>query len=185
MKDSLWSADLFRCESLSLRSYWVLVILDQYTRRIVGFGIHAGTLDGIAVCRMFNAASGGSTPSRYLSTDHDPLFEFHRWKANLRVLEIEEIKTVPYTPISHPFVERLIGTIRREYFDQVPFWGATDLRRKLAEFQAFYNKYRVHAALDGETPDCRAGQPASTPLSLQHFGWQAHCRGLFQLPVAA
>ena len=46
-----------------------------------------------------------------------PLFRFHRWLANLRVLEIDEIKSVPYAPVSHPFVERLIGTIRREYLD--------------------------------------------------------------------
>ena len=46
----------------------------------------------------------------YLSTDHDPLFRYHRWQANLRILDIEPIKSVPYTPVSHPFVERLIGT---------------------------------------------------------------------------
>jgi transposase InsO family protein len=41
MKDSLWSMDLFRCESASLRSHWVLVVMDQYSRRIIGFGVHA------------------------------------------------------------------------------------------------------------------------------------------------
>src|SRR6516225_3680190 len=46
MKDSLWSLDLFRCESIALRTYWVLVVMDQYTRRIVGFGIHAGAVNG-------------------------------------------------------------------------------------------------------------------------------------------
>lgn len=40
-KDSLWSLDLFRCESLFLRSHWVMVVMDQYTRRIVGFAAHA------------------------------------------------------------------------------------------------------------------------------------------------
>ncbi len=43
-KDSLWSIDLVRCESAILRSHWVLVVMDQYSRRIVGFGIHAGTV---------------------------------------------------------------------------------------------------------------------------------------------
>jgi hypothetical protein len=42
-KDSLWSTDLFRCESLSLRTHWVLVVMDQFTRRIIGFGIRRGT----------------------------------------------------------------------------------------------------------------------------------------------
>src|SRR5262245_37926280 len=41
-KDSLWSLDLFRCESAILRTYWVLVVMDQFTRRIVGFAVHRG-----------------------------------------------------------------------------------------------------------------------------------------------
>jgi putative transposase len=59
MKDSLWSMDLFRCESVTLRTHWVLVVMDQYTRRIIGFGVHAGTVDGVALCRMFNRAIRG------------------------------------------------------------------------------------------------------------------------------
>ena len=46
-----------------------------------------------------------------------PLFRFHRWLANLRVLEIEEIKSVPLVPRFHPFVERMIRTIREELLD--------------------------------------------------------------------
>src|SRR5262249_26314243 len=41
-KDSLWSLDLFRCESAILQTYWVLVVMDQFTRRIVGFGVQRG-----------------------------------------------------------------------------------------------------------------------------------------------
>jgi putative transposase len=109
-KDSLWSADLFRCESLALRTYWVLVVMDQFTRRIVGFGIHRGIVDGSALCRMFQRAIRQNSVPKYLSTDNDPLYRFHQWQANLRVLEVIEIKTVPGVPLSHPFVERLIGT---------------------------------------------------------------------------
>jgi hypothetical protein len=57
----------------------------------------------------------------YISTDHDPLFRFHRWLANLRVLEIDEIKSIPNVPVSHPFVERLVGTIRRELLERMCF----------------------------------------------------------------
>src|SRR6516165_6697651 len=86
--DSLWSVDLFRCESIVLRTYWVLVVMDQFTRRLVGVGVHQGAVTGIDVCRMFNAAIHGQGAPRHLSTDHDPLFEAHRWTANLRILEI-------------------------------------------------------------------------------------------------
>jgi len=51
----------------------------------------------------------------------------------LRILEVDEIKSIPYAPVSHPFVERLIGTIRREFLDQVLIWNAVDLERKLEE----------------------------------------------------
>ena len=79
---------------------------------------------------------------RHLSTDYDPVFEAHRWMANLRILEIDEIKTVPHVPLSHPFVERVIGTMRREFLDHVLFWNGRDLERKLAEFQMYYNAAR-------------------------------------------
>ena len=114
MKDSLWSLDLFRCESATLRPHWGLVVMDQFTRRIIGFGIHAGTVDGSVLCRMFHQAIRKQSVPKYLSSDHDPLFQFHQWHANLRILEVTEIKTVPGVPLSHPFVERRIGTIRRE-----------------------------------------------------------------------
>jgi transposase InsO family protein len=100
--DSLWSIDLFRCESIVLRSYWVLVVMDQFTRRLVGFGVHDGSVTGVDVCRMFNAAIHGQSVPRHLSTDHDPVFEAHRWLANLRILEIDEIKTVPPRPAVPP-----------------------------------------------------------------------------------
>jgi putative transposase len=60
VKDSLWSADLFRCESLTLRTHWVLVVMDEFTRRIVGFGIHRGMVDGPALCRMFQQPLDGN-----------------------------------------------------------------------------------------------------------------------------
>src|ERR1700692_4391134 len=98
MKDSLWSCDLFRCESATLRTHWVLVVMDQFTRRIIGFGVHCGAVDGVALCRMFHRAIRGNCLPKYLSSDHDPLYQFHQWKANLRILEMTEIKTVPYVP---------------------------------------------------------------------------------------
>lgn len=58
-KDGLWSCDLFRCESATLRTHWVLVVMDQFTRRIIGFGVQRGIVDGTALCRMFQRAIRG------------------------------------------------------------------------------------------------------------------------------
>ena len=108
-KDSLWSVDLFRCESILLKSHWVLVVMDQFTRRIVGFGVHPGEVDGVSLCCLFNKAISTKGIPQRLSSDNDPLFRYHQWQANLRILDVEEIKSVPYTPTSHPFIEGLIG----------------------------------------------------------------------------
>jgi putative transposase len=185
IKDSLWSLDLFRCESILLRSHWVMVVMDVFTRRIIGFGVERAYIDGVSVCRMFNCAVAGQPLPKHISTDHDPLFRFHRWLANLRVLEIDEIKSVPYVPVSHPFVERLIGTVRREYPDRIFFWDAIDLTRKLSEFRDYYNEHRVHRSLDGTTPALRAGGLSPAPAALDDYAWRQHCRGLFQTPIAA
>ena len=92
-----------------------------------------------------------------------------------------EVKTVPYVPLSHPFVERLIGTLRREGLDRMLFWSAPDLERKLLAFQTFYNAHRAHTSLDGRPPI-----PTPTEVAaLTHYRWVAHCRGLYQTPIAA
>ena len=180
-KDSLWSVDLFRCESIRLQTHWVLVVMDQFTRRIIGFAVQAGTVDGSALCRLFNQAISRQGVPKYLSSDNDPLFLYHQWQANLRILEIDEIKTVPEIPISHPFVERLIGTIRREFLDHVFFWNATDLQRKLNTSQDYYSTERVHAPLGGRPPVA----PLVNHATLQAFRWHRCCRGLYELPIAA
>ena len=165
--DSLWSVDLFRCESIVLRSDWVLVVMDQFTRRLVGVGVapRSGQWRRPLPPVQRRHAWAVCAP-RHLSTDHDPLFEAHRWTANLRILEIDEIKTVPHVPRSHPFVERLIGTTRREFLDPVLFWHARDLERTLGDFQASDNEVRSHASLKGHTV-ARA--------ELNNVRWISHC----------
>ena len=93
--------------------------------------------------------------------------------------------TKPYVPISHPFVERLIGTIRREYLDHVLFWNAIDLERKLSIFKMYYNDQRVHTSLEGQTPAETAGCHAEPTVDLENYRWEKSCRGLVWLPVAA
>jgi transposase InsO family protein len=180
-KDSLWSCDLFRCESTTLRTHWVLVVMDQFSRRIIGFGVQRGGVDGISLCGMFQRAIRGQDLPKNLSSDNDPLYRFHQWQANLRILQVTEIKTVPYAPLSHPFIERLIGTIRREYLDRMLFSTAADLETKLINFQHYYNGRRTHAGLHGRLPEPGSG----ASLDFDSYRWQKHCRGLYQTPIAA
>jgi hypothetical protein len=81
--------------------------------------------------------------------------------------------------------ERLIGTMRREFLDQVLFWNRRDLERKLAEFQTYYNATRGHASLEGYTPLTFVDKHAVAPADLSYVRRVSHCRELVQLPVAA
>ena len=62
-----------------LNSHWVMVVMDQFTRRIIGFAVCAGDVDGPILCRMFNQIIAGQTLPRYLSSGNSPIFEYHRW----------------------------------------------------------------------------------------------------------
>ena len=135
-----------------------MVVMDQFTRKIIGFSVHAGSINGPTVCRMFNSIVGSSAIPRFLSSDNDPLSKFRRWKANLRILDVVEVKTVPHVPLSHPFVERLIGTVSREFLDHVPFWSALDLVRKLHSFKKYYNRDRTHRGLGGGNTRAETGE---------------------------
>ncbi len=113
------------------------------------------------------------------------LFKFHRWQANLRILEIEEVKSVPYTPTSHPFVERLIRICRNEVLDRAIFWTASDLQAKLDCFQNYFNEHRTHMGLDGCIPNQISENKTLNLINIKKYRWEKYCRGLFDLPIAA
>jgi hypothetical protein len=96
-----------------------------------------------------------------------------------REISIESAGTVSRDP------QRLIGTIRREYLDHIFFRSTADLEKKFTEFGNYYNRHRVHSSLDGQTPAEITGERANAQAALRHFHWQTHCRGLYELPVAA
>jgi putative transposase len=184
-KDTLWSMDLFRCESILMQTHWVMLVMDQYSRAIIGYATCSGDLSGEVVTRMFNEIKVGHASPKYLSTDHDPLFKCHRWESCLRLHDIEQIRSVPYTPVSHPFVERLIGTTRREYLDHVLFWNAADLERKLAAFAGYNNEGRVHYSLAGITPQEKRGKAGLDSIKLPNYSWKFYSNGMFQIPIPA
>ena len=70
---------------------------------------------------------------------------------------------------SSPFVERLIGSLRRELLDRVFFWNAVDLERKLWSFQLYFNDSRTHASLDGNRPAERSGSVVTHPGAAAQF----------------
>ena len=71
--------------------------------------------------------------------------------------------------MSHPFVERLIGSVRRELLDHTFFWTATDLENKLQNYQCYYNESRTHSGRDGVTPVENSG---NTVVDISRYRWK-------------
>jgi putative transposase len=78
-------------------------------------------------------------------------------------------------------------TTRREYLDHMLFFSERDLQSKLDQFQTHYNDVRAHSSLDMKTPKTMAFGEVSDEqvVSIEHYRWEKHCNGLYQLPVAA
>jgi len=184
-RDSLWSIDLFRAESILLKSYWILVVMDQYSRKMIGFATMKGSVSAVHLCVMFNRILGSLNPPTHLSHDNDPLFNFERWATNMDILGIDEIASVPGVPWSHPFIERLIGTIRREFLDRTLFWNQIDLERKLSAYQHYFNSSRVHQGIDGQRPSARYSNAESVVTVPENLRWRRYCNGLFLVPEVA
>jgi hypothetical protein len=147
------------------------LLVIKRSRRIVGFGAHAGDVDGIALCHIFNTANFTQGAPHYLSSDNDPLFRYHRWQANLRILKVQEIKTFPYGPLSHPFIERLIGILRRKFLDPMFFWNSNDLERRLEGPRGITTRNAFtlcSAATHHQKP--LAKPPAAVPASINSSG---------------
>jgi len=99
--------------------------------------IDLGKVDGPTLCRKFDEATSGRERSRYLSSDWDPLFQYHRWQAIVRVPEFREIKSLPDVPMFHPFVDRQIASIRRELPELTLNRNATGMENKLRDHQCY------------------------------------------------
>jgi putative transposase len=126
---SLVSADFFVVPTITFRLLFVFVILSHDRRRPVHFAITKHPTAGWAARQLLEALPWDSAP-RYLLRDRDRCYgeEFHEatgW------LGIREVLTAPQSRWQNPYVERLIGTIRRECLDHIIVLNESGLRRVL------------------------------------------------------
>jgi hypothetical protein len=88
-------------------------------------------------------------------------------------------------PISHPFIERLIGTIRRVYFDHLLFWNSRYLQNKLNSYQTYYNEHRTHLGINETFPSDKASGQKPPTVGITNLRWNSHGNGHFKMPKAA
>ena len=151
------AVDFFVVPTATFRLLYCFVVLTHDRRRVVHFNVTehptaVWTAQQIAEAFPFDQAP------RYLLRDNDGIYgkEFSR---RVESLGIEDIKTAYRSPWQNPYVERLIGSVRRECLDHMIILSERHLRRVLAEYFQYYNAHRAHQGLSGDAPLGRGREP--------------------------
>ena len=98
---------------------------------------------------------------RHMIRDRDAVYG-SKVRARVKAMGIEEVVTAPRSPWQNPYVERVIGSIRRECLDHVIVLNERHLRRILTSYLDYYHGSRTHLSLGKDTPDGRPVQPAGS-----------------------
>ena len=155
----LVAIDFFLVSTLTFRLLFVFVVLRHDRREILHLNV---TDHPTAVCtlRQLTQAFPEDTAPNYLLRDRDGIYgqEFSR---GVERMGIREVRITPRSPWQNPFVERLIGSIRRECLDHALILNEAHLRRLLRSYVAYYNRSRPHQALENNSPFPRTVQPPS------------------------
>jgi putative transposase len=149
--------DFFTVPTATFRVLFVFVVLSHERRRVVHFGVTEHPTQEWTMQQLGEAFPWDQAP-RYVVRDRDAIYG-RDFAAMTRDMGMEEVLTAPRSPWQNPFVERLVGSIRRECLDHVIVWNERSLRRTLRNYFAYYQRSRTHLALGKDAPDPRAVEP--------------------------
>ena len=147
------SVDFFTVPTIRFQVLYVFLVLAHDRRRIVHFNVIAHpTAEWTA--QQIREAFPWETTRRYLLRDRDRIFgdDFNK---QVREMGIKPVLSAPRSPWQHAYVERVIGTIRRECLDHVIVFNEASLYRHVKSFVAYYHESRTHLSLAKDTPEPR------------------------------
>ena len=153
----LVSVDFFTVPTVNFRVLFVFVVLAHHRRRVVHFNVTEHPRAEWAGQQMVEAFPEDTAP-RYLLRDRDQIYgwEFHQ---RIQGMSMKEVLSAPASPWQRAYVERLIGSIRRDCLDHVIVLGEGHLRRILRSYLEYYHHSRTHLALSKDAPESRSVQP--------------------------
>ena len=145
--------DFFTVPTLRGRVLFVVVVLSHHRRRILHLNTTEHPTAEWAAQQVVGAFPDETAPC-WLHRDRDRVYgaAFQRRVAGMG---IAEVLSAPASPWQNPFVERVIGSIRRECLDHVIVLNESHLRRVLTSYRFYYHRSRTHLGLDKDTPDRR------------------------------
>ena len=149
--------DMFVVVSASFQLLYVMIILAHDRRKIVRFDVTRHPTAGWLARQVTEAFTWDTAPC-YLLRDRDASYGSEFCK-RVDAMGITEVITAPRSPWQNPYVERAIGSIRRECLDCIVIFNERHLRRVLSTYIDYYHQTRTHLSLDKDSPDPRPVMP--------------------------
>ena len=150
--------DFFTVPTATFRVLFVFVVLSHERRRVVHFGVTEHPTQEWTMQQMREAFPWNQAP-RYVLRDRDAIYG-QNFGAMMKGMSMEEVMSAPRSPWQNPYVERIVGSVRRECLDHVIVWNERSLRRTLRNYFAYYHRSRTHLSLAKDSPEPRAIQPS-------------------------
>ena len=173
--EAVVAVDMLTVPTLTFERLYVFVVLGHGRRAI----LHIEVTDhptALWLARQITEAFPWDEAPRYLVRDNDGAYGLS-FRRRLRVMGIRDRPTMPYSPWQNGYVERLIGSIRRECLDHQIIYGAAHLRRVLRSYAEYYNNDRTHLGLAKDTPHSRPVEAAGAIVSQPVLGGLHHRYG--------
>jgi putative transposase len=153
---SLVSVDFFTVPTIRFQILYVFLVLAHDRRRIVHFGVTAHPTAEWTAQQLRDAFPWDGAP-RYLLRDRDRIFG-REFTKQIEAMGIRQVLSAPRSPWQRAYVERVIGTIRRECLDHIIVFGERSLRRTMHSYCAYYHQWRTHLSLGKDAPQRRRAQ---------------------------
>ena len=172
--DDLVSVDFFTVPTVTFRVFFVFIVLSHHRRRVIHFNVTEQPTSAWPAQEIVEAFPWDTAP-RYLPRDRDGIYGRY-FRRRVSGMGIDEVPIAARSPWQSPYVERLIGSIRRECLDHMIVLNEQHLRRTIASHLRYYHAARTHLSLDKDAPDGRTVHPPEAgkvvalphPDSLQH-----------------
>jgi transposase InsO family protein len=152
----LVSIDFFTVAAVRLRVLYVFIVLAHDRRRVIHFNVTEHPTAPWAAQQIIEAFPDDSAP-HFMVRDHDGIYG-KAFRSRVEGMGIEEICIALRSPWQNCYVERLIGSIRRECLNHVIVFNDNHLRRLLKDYFRYYHDSRTHLSLNKDAPQSRAVQ---------------------------
>jgi putative transposase len=150
------SVDFFTVPTIRFEILYVFLVLAHERRRIVHFAVTAHPTAEWTAQQLREAFPWDSAP-HYLLCDRDRIFG-QDFVDQIKAMGIKQVLSAPRSPWQRAYVERLIGSLRRECLDHIIVFGERSLRRALASYVSYYHSWRTHLSLGKDAPQFRRTQ---------------------------